>query len=196
MGSDKGRGEIPPAVPARGTAALSLAAEQDRRRLDCDERLEARPQVARSCLRTATASLPRPAARCFEKATVDQFGRDRSNNDLWEGNLAELIIHDRELTVQEHGQVGMYLSDKWGVTWPDTRNLDLVDTLNPTATASSTHSAPYLPACAVAGRYVRSAGMGIMELQIYGSAAPQPVAEPAGLAMLGLSLLGLRRKRK
>lgn len=47
--------------------------------------------------------------------TANLFGKDRSNNPFI-GNLSELIIYDRVLTIQEVNDVEQNLETKWGIT--------------------------------------------------------------------------------
>jgi hypothetical protein len=50
-------------------------------------------------------------------AWSDQIGRDRDNETrAWNGDYAEVIIYNRELTEKELQRVGVYLQTKYGIT--------------------------------------------------------------------------------
>ena len=40
--------------------------------------------------------------------------------------MAEILIYNRVLTDQERGDLGSYLSDKWGVIYPEPASLMLL----------------------------------------------------------------------
>lgn len=45
------------------------------------------------------------------------FGGFPTTGGAFVGNIAEAILYDNVLSVDEHNQVGQYLADKWGIPW-------------------------------------------------------------------------------
>jgi autotransporter-associated beta strand protein len=48
--------------------------------------------------------------------SADQICQDRVYHGSWQGDIAEILIYDRALTVTEEAQVGTYLATKYGLT--------------------------------------------------------------------------------
>lgn len=48
-----------------------------------------------------------------------QIGNDNTGNRELNGNIAEMLFYDKDLSTSEHNDLGNYLADKYGLTWTD-----------------------------------------------------------------------------